>query len=35
MVFKLKIDEELCTACKLCQQVCIRDNIVIEEFAVE
>ncbi|WP_298523545.1 nitroreductase family protein [uncultured Methanobrevibacter sp.] len=35
MVFKLKIDEELCTACKLCQQVCIRDNIVVEDFAVE
>ena len=35
MVLKLKIDAELCTACKLCQQVCIRDNIVVEEFAVE
>ena len=32
---KLKIDTELCTACKLCQQVCIRDNIVVEDFAVE
>lgn len=35
MVFKLKIDDELCTACKLCQQVCIRDNIIVHEFAVE
>lgn len=32
---KLIIDSELCTACKLCQQVCIRDNIVVDEFAVE
>lgn len=32
---KLKIDEELCTACKLCSQVCIRDNIIVDEFAVE
>jgi len=35
MALKLKIDEELCTACGLCQQVCIRDNIAVEEFAVE
>lgn len=35
MELKLSIDEELCTACKLCSQVCIRDNIVVEEFAVE
>ena len=35
MVLKLNIDEELCTACGLCQQVCIRDNIVVEDFAVE
>jgi ferredoxin len=35
MVLKLKIDTELCTACKLCQQVCIRDNILVEDFAVE
>ena len=35
MELKLKIDTELCTACKLCQQVCIRDNILVEDFAVE
>ncbi len=35
MELKLRIDEELCTACRLCQQVCIRDNIVVEDFAVE
>ncbi len=35
MALKLKIDEELCTACGLCQQVCIRDNIEVDEFAVE
>ena len=35
MELKLKIDEELCTACKLCMKVCIRDNIVVEDFAVE
>lgn len=35
MVLKLKIDVELCTACGLCQQVCIRDNIAVDEFAVE
>ncbi|MCQ2971252.1 MAG: 4Fe-4S binding protein [archaeon] len=32
---KLIIDTELCTACKLCSQVCIRDNIYVEDFAVE
>lgn len=35
MELKLKIDEELCTACKLCMKVCIRDNIDVEDFAVE
>jgi ferredoxin len=35
MELKLKIDEELCTACKLCMKVCIRDNIAVEDFAVE
>ena len=35
MDLKLKINTELCTACKLCEKVCIRDNIVVEEFAVE
>jgi ferredoxin len=35
MELKLKIDEELCTACRLCQQVCIRDNIAVKEFAKE
>ncbi|WP_405296237.1 nitroreductase family protein [Methanobrevibacter sp.] len=35
MELKLSIDEELCTACKLCSQVCIRDNIVVGGFAVE
>lgn len=35
MELKLKIDEELCTACGLCRQVCIRDNIVVEDFAIE
>ncbi len=35
MVLKLKINEDLCTACKVCQQVCIRDNIVVDDFAVE
>ena len=35
MDLKLKINTELCTACKLCENVCIRDNIVVEEFAVE
>ena len=32
---KLIIDEELCTACKQCMQVCIRDNIIVDDFAVE
>ena len=32
---KLIIDEESCTACKQCMQVCIRDNIVVDDFAVE
>ena len=32
---KLNIDEGLCTACKQCAQVCIRDNIVVDDFAVE
>ena len=32
---KFVIDEELCTACKQCAQVCIRDNIVVEDFATE
>lgn len=32
---KLIIDVGLCTACKQCMQVCIRDNIVVEDFAVE
>lgn len=32
---KLKIDTELCTACRQCQQVCIRDNICVDDFAVE
>ena len=32
---KLIINSELCNACKLCQQVCIRDNIIVEDFAVE
>lgn len=35
MELKLKINEELCTACKLCQQVCIRDNIAVEDFVYE
>ena len=35
MDLKLKIDKELCTGCGLCRQVCIRDNIVIEDVAVE
>lgn len=35
MEYKLKIDEELCTACKQCMQVCIRDNIKVEDFAIE
>lgn len=35
MELKLKIDTDLCTACRLCQQVCIRDNIIVEDFARE
>ncbi len=35
MELKLKIDEELCTACGICEKVCIRDNIVVDEFAHE
>lgn len=35
MELKLKINAELCTACRQCQQVCIRDNIVVDDFAVE
>jgi ferredoxin len=32
---KLIIDEGLCTACGQCAQVCIRDNIVVEDFVKE
>ena len=32
---KLRIDSDLCTACKLCEQVCIRDNILVEDYATE
>lgn len=35
MELKLKIDEGLCTACGQCAQVCIRDNIVVNDFAQE
>ncbi len=35
MARKLKIDMDLCSACKLCKSVCIRDNIEIDEFAYE
>lgn len=35
MEFKLKINEELCTGCGQCSQVCIRDNIAVEDYAVE
>ena len=35
MELKLKINSELCTACKQCMQVCIRDNIIVEDFAIE
>ena len=31
----LEIDEEKCIGCGLCKQVCIRDNIKIENIAVE
>ena len=33
---KLKINEESCTGCKLCEMVCIRDNIkILDKKAVE
>lgn len=32
---KLEIDIEKCNACGQCMQVCIRDNIVVEEYAKE
>lgn len=32
---KLIIDGELCTACKQCASVCIRDNIIVEDIARE
>ena len=32
---KLIIDEDLCNACGQCSKVCIRDNIVVNDFAVE
>ena len=33
---KLKINTETCTGCKLCETVCIRDNIqIIDKKAVE
>ncbi len=32
---KLRINPELCTSCKQCMQVCIRDNIIVDDFAVE
>lgn len=35
MAGKLKIDSELCSACKLCKSVCIRDNIDVDETAFE
>jgi nitroreductase/NAD-dependent dihydropyrimidine dehydrogenase PreA subunit len=35
MELKLKINDELCTACGQCRQVCIRDNIAVEDYAVE
>lgn len=31
----LEIDEAKCVGCGLCKQVCIRDNIKIEDIAVE
>lgn len=31
----LEIDEEKCVGCGLCKEVCIRDNIEIEDIAVE
>lgn len=35
MVSKLKINTELCSACKLCKFVCIRNNIDVDSFAFE
>ena len=35
MARKLKINAELCSGCKLCKSVCIRDNIEIDETAYE
>ena len=35
MDLKLKINQNLCTGCGLCRQVCIRDNIVVDEVASE
>ena len=35
MVTKLKINAELCSGCKLCKSVCIRDNIEINETSYE
>lgn len=32
---RLIIDEELCTACKQCASVCIRDNIIVDDVARE
>lgn len=32
---KTIIDTELCNACGQCMRVCIRDNIAVEDFAVE
>ena len=32
---KLRINTELCNACKSCKSVCIRDNIEIDDFAYE
>lgn len=31
----LNINEELCVACGLCKQVCIMDNIEVNDVAVE
>ena len=32
---KLRINAELCNACKSCRAVCIRDNIEIDDVAYE